>query len=160
MRRISVFASVCSSSAKLGIRIIRATKISVTPRITNNAAISVVTFQRTFMGQVNGKCPPTDIPNGSKPDAVHAPNSVRTVSCCDAASRWTNVQPTSGLIVPERLHALEHGRIGDSAAASHLVLFEMFELRRAWDGAGDCGMRDHVPQKKLAPASDIDIGCP
>lgn len=48
MRRIATTASVCSSVVKLGISTKRATKNEVTPSAANNAAITVVTFQRMF----------------------------------------------------------------------------------------------------------------
>jgi hypothetical protein len=46
----------------------------------------------------------------------------------------------SRLVVPEGLHALAHGRIGDAAVAGHLIVFEMLELRGPWDGASHSQM--------------------
>jgi hypothetical protein len=53
--------------------------------------------------------------------------------------------------LPPLLDLLPQTRIGQHSSPRSLVVFRMFELRRARDGAGDSGMRNDVLEQQLRP---------
>src|SRR5690606_416907 len=53
--------------------------------------------------------------------------------------------------IPERFHALAHGSVRQGAAGRGLIVFEVRELCRARDRAGDRRMRHDVLQEELGP---------
>ena len=77
-----------------------------------------------------------------------------------ASSRPCATRARSGHAAPVLLHPGAHGGIGQAAAGGALIVLEMSHLGGAGNGAGDSRVRNHVLEKKLALARDIDIGGP